>query len=85
MKNFNILEQNLEGIGEGKMLINTINAYSYNLTLKDKKFEAALKFCDVLIPDGVAVVWAKKILERKKIKKNSRGRSFLFLHEPTPK
>lgn len=41
-----------------KMLINTINAFSYNNALKDKLFAQALLNCDALIPDGISIVKA---------------------------
>lgn len=42
----------------GKVLINTINAFSYNNALKDKDFAMALLNGDALIPDGMSVVKA---------------------------
>lgn len=41
-----------------KLLINTINAHSYNTALKDKLFAEALQKGDVLIPDGISIVKA---------------------------
>ena len=41
---------------DGKLLINTINAHSYNTALKDSLFAEALTKGDVLIPDGASVV-----------------------------
>jgi len=55
----------LANIPAGKTLINTINAYSYNMARKDEAFAAALKGGDYLIPDGVAVVKACKFLNGK--------------------
>jgi N-acetylglucosaminyldiphosphoundecaprenol N-acetyl-beta-D-mannosaminyltransferase len=51
---------------EGKLLINTINAHSYNVAQEDAEFAEALLRSGVLIPDGAGVVWAKKWLGRKK-------------------
>lgn len=50
---------------EGKLLINTINAHSYNTALKDELFAEALMKGDVLIPDGVSIVKACKWLNAK--------------------
>lgn len=50
---------------EGKLLINTINAHSYNTALKDELFAEALTKGDVLIPDGVSIVKACKWLKAK--------------------
>jgi N-acetylglucosaminyldiphosphoundecaprenol N-acetyl-beta-D-mannosaminyltransferase len=45
---------------DGKLLINTINAHSYNTARKDDLFAEALSGGDVLIPDGASVVKACK-------------------------
>lgn len=41
-----------------KLLINTINAHSYNVAQTDELFAAALKGGDALIPDGASIVKA---------------------------
>ena len=46
-----------------KLLINTVNAHSYNTALKDKLFAEALQKGDVLIPDGASIVMACKWLK----------------------
>lgn len=48
----------LKDIPEGKALINTINAHSYNTAQKDLLFTEALANGDYLIPDGASVVKA---------------------------
>lgn len=67
LKNLDILENRaaLNALPEGKLLINTINAHSYNTALKDKLFQRALINGDVLIPDGVSIVKACKWLNAK--------------------
>ncbi len=45
-------------IPAGKILINTINAHSYNVAQEDEMFAEALKNGDVLIPDGAGIVKA---------------------------
>lgn len=60
LKNLRILSQkaDLEHLPQGKLLINTINAHSYNTALKDSIFAEALTKGDVLIPDGISIVKA---------------------------
>ncbi len=60
LKNLNILGSKaaLVALPEGKLLINTINAHSYNTARRDPLFAEALKQGDVLIPDGVSIVKA---------------------------
>ncbi len=50
---------------EGKLLINTINAFSYNNARKDVLFEEALTKGDVLIPDGISIVRTCHLLKAK--------------------
>ena len=55
----------LENLPEGKLLINTINAHSYNTARKDALFAEALTKGDVLIPDGISIVKACKWIKAK--------------------
>ena len=51
-------KENLSQVPQGKVLINTINAHSYNTALKDSLFAEALQKGDILIPDGASIVMA---------------------------
>lgn len=55
----------LSNLPDGKLLINTINAHSYNTAQKDELCAQALSQGDVLIPDGYSVVWACRWLKAK--------------------
>ena len=55
----------LASLPEGKLLINTVNAHSYNTARKDSLFAEALMNGDVLIPDGVSIVKACKWIKAK--------------------
>ena len=68
LKDFDIYNKSLDSLPEGRLLINTINAHSYNVSREDAEFKEALQASDVLIPDGISVVWAVKLLERAKSK-----------------
>lgn len=67
LKELNILEsrEELRGLPEGKLLINTINAHSYNTARKDRLFAEALTNGDVLIPDGASIVKACRWINAK--------------------
>ena len=67
LKELNILEsrEDLRGLPEGKLLINTINAHSYNTARKDRLFAEALTNGDVLIPDGASIVKACRWINAK--------------------
>lgn len=67
LKELNLVKNKL-GLGElpdGKLLINTINAHSYNTALKDPLFAEALEKGDALIPDGISIVKACRWLKAK--------------------
>lgn len=52
-----------------KMMINTINPHSFCVAQEDVQFNAALKRSDILLPDGIGIVFAAKILKGKRISK----------------
>ena len=60
LKDLCILESKeaLASIPQGKKLINTINAHSFNTAKKDELFAEALMNGDYLIPDGASIVKA---------------------------
>ena len=60
-------------------IINTINPHSYLISQSDKVFFEALKSSDVLLPDGIGIVWAKRLLHKNKIKKIAGYDLFLHL------
>ena len=55
----------LASLPDGKLLINTINAHSFNTAKKDRLFAEALTNGDALIPDGVSIVKACKWIKAK--------------------
>lgn len=73
--------EQLKSLPQGKLLINTINAHSYNTALKDPLFAKALMKGDVLIPDGASIVKACKWLNAKSKPKERIAGWDLFVHE----
>ena len=71
----------LASLPEGKLLVNTINAHSYNTARKDKLFAEALTKGDVLIPDGVSIVKACKWIKAKSLPKERIAGWDLFSFE----
>ena len=67
LKSLDILgsKAELASLPEVKLLINTVNAHSYNTARKDSLFAEALTNGDVLIPDGVSIVKACKWIKAK--------------------
>lgn len=83
LSEFNILENKdvLKSIPQGKVLINTINAHSYNVAQKDELFAEALKNGDYLIPDGASIIKACKLLKGKSQPKERIAGWDLFVFE----
>lgn len=67
LSNLSIVESQdvLKDIPEGKVLINTINAHSFNVAQKDELFAEALSKGGYLLPDGASIVKACQWLKAK--------------------
>ena len=70
----------LDRLPEGKLLINTINAHSFVTAQQDAAFADALRRSDVLLPDGVSIVWACKFLKMKNAPREKIAGTDLFRH-----
>ena len=83
LKELKIVEskEELARIPAGKVLINTINAHSYNTAQKDPLFAEALSKGDYLIPDGASIVMACRWLKAKSQPKERIAGWDLFVHE----
>lgn len=83
LKDLNILpsQATLGELPAGKLLINTINAHSYNTAQKDALFAEALIEGDVLIPDGASIVKACRWLKAKSQPKERCAGWDLFCYE----
>ena len=67
---YSIFISNLDQIKiESKCLISTLNQYSFIIAEQDNRFKKALIESDILLPDGIGIVGAVKLLKGKKIKK----------------
>lgn len=79
----NIVESKgaLKDVYDGKVLINTVNAHSFNVAQKDKLFAKALKNGDYLIPDGASIIKACKWLKAKSQPKERIAGWDLFVFE----
>ena len=80
--NYSIYTGNLKYLElKGKIIINTLNQYSYCIAKKDSEFRQSLKESDILLPDGVGIVAAARILKGTKIKKIAGADLHRFLLE----
>jgi len=64
-----------------KVVINTINQYSYCIAEQNPEFKKSLEDSDILLPDGIGIVIAAKLLEKEKIKKITGADLHSFLLE----
>ena len=71
----------LSAIPQGKVLINTINAHSFNVAQNDELFAEALRNGDYLVPDGASIVKACRWLKTKTQPKERIAGWDLFLIE----
>jgi N-acetylglucosaminyldiphosphoundecaprenol N-acetyl-beta-D-mannosaminyltransferase len=73
-----IYNGHIQDLPVNKLLISTINAHSYLVAQKDKEFADALIHSDILLPDGVSMVFASWFLQGRKIKKIAGADLFLY-------
>lgn len=64
-----LFREDLDNIHIGRVLINTINAYSFVTASRNEAFQTALSKSNILLPDGISIVMAMKILCGVKLKK----------------
>jgi len=78
LDNYTLFNEPLSTIKAPKVLINTINAHSFNTVQIDKDFGEALESSNILLPDGVSVVWAMRMLTGMKLKKVAGADLFFY-------
>lgn len=78
LTDFKMFYSSLSALPIGKVLITTINAHSFNISRKDEYFRESLANSDVLIPDGISIVWALRWLTGVKIKKIAGADLFFY-------
>jgi len=78
LDNYTLFNEPLSTIKAPKVLINTINAHSFNTVQMDKDFGEALESSNVLLTDGISVVLAMRMLTGKKLKKVAGADLFFY-------
>jgi N-acetylglucosaminyldiphosphoundecaprenol N-acetyl-beta-D-mannosaminyltransferase len=74
-----IYNKPLSELSTDKMLISCLNAYSFNTMQTDSSYKSAILKSDVILPDGIAIVYALRFLTGARLKKISGHE--LFYHE----
>ena len=69
LQSFKLYNGSLNSLEDKKLLITTLNAHSYNMARQNKHFAVALQHSNVLLPDGISIVWAKRFLDGTQLKK----------------
>ena len=62
LSDLTIYNKGLSDINNKRLLINTLNAHSFCLSQNDEIFAEALVQSDIILPDGISIVWAKRFL-----------------------
>jgi len=78
LQNYTLFNLPLQTIDQHKVLISTLNAHSFNTSVDDGDFKKALQSSYVLLPDGISVVWAKRMLTGEKIQKIAGADLFFY-------
>jgi len=78
LSGFELFDGALSSIPDQKLLITTLNAHSYNITRQDDFYAESLAKSDILLPDGISVVWAIRLLTGKKLNKIAGADLFFF-------
>ena len=80
LNHYNIFSLKLKEINfSTSKIVNTINPHSYCVAEEDETFKKALCDSDILLPDGVGIVWAESFLNGNSIKKIAGYDLFIFL------
>jgi len=79
---YSVFTGTLESLSTSEqVLVHTINQYSYCIAEQDPEFKRSLKGSDILLPDGIGMVIAAKLLHNKKVKKIAGADLHSFLLE----
>lgn len=78
LQSFDLYKGQLHELDSSKKMINTINAHSFNTLKKDYFFREALEASHTLLPDGISVVLAMRLLKGIKLKKIAGADLFLY-------
>jgi len=68
----------LDDLPSKKVLINTLNAYCYDIAQEDSFYSQALISSDILLPDGISIVLAKLALNKIRLKKIAGADLFFY-------
>jgi N-acetylglucosaminyldiphosphoundecaprenol N-acetyl-beta-D-mannosaminyltransferase len=70
--------QPLSELSNDKILISCLNAHSFNILQIDDLYQSAIQKSDIILPDGIAIVYALRFLKGMKISKISGHMLFAY-------
>jgi N-acetylglucosaminyldiphosphoundecaprenol N-acetyl-beta-D-mannosaminyltransferase len=73
-----IYNKSLQELPDDKILIMCLNAHSFNVIQKDKLFQSSLLKSHIILPDGIAIVIALRLLIGTKLRKISGHELFYY-------
>jgi N-acetylglucosaminyldiphosphoundecaprenol N-acetyl-beta-D-mannosaminyltransferase len=65
----NLFNNDLWTLKQKKIIISTLNAFSYITAQTNSRFNNSLQKSDILLPDGISIVWAVRWLTGRKLQK----------------
>jgi len=78
LSDLSLFNDQLNSLPNKKLLVNTINAHCYNIAQQDVGYAKALYSSDVLLPDGVSIVMAMRLLKNKRLFKIAGADLFYY-------
>lgn len=78
LSTFEFYNQGLSNLPLCKLLITTLNANCYNIAQLDLFYKNALVNSDIIIPDGISVIWAVRFLTSQKLQKIAGADLFMY-------
>src|SRR5512133_3846631 len=73
-----LFDRPLSEMPDGKILISTMNAYSFCVLQKDELFQDAIVKSHLVLSDGISIVWAMWFLTGQKLRKIAGADLFLW-------
>lgn len=70
LDSYSVFEDDLSRIDlQHRKIIHALNPHSYCMAENDPLFKAALRSADILLPDGIGIVWATRFLHGKNLRR----------------
>jgi N-acetylglucosaminyldiphosphoundecaprenol N-acetyl-beta-D-mannosaminyltransferase len=78
LSDINLFNGDLANIPETKQIIATLNSHSFIIAQEDKLFARAILNSDIILPDGISIVYAIRFLTGRVLKKIAGSDLFVY-------